>query len=463
MPKTSDRQLLLQDILLTAGSDLDRYMEEERLNDDDDLDLDRRTSDGEEDSSGTSDTSSTSSSSSDSSGSDISMPLWAGEISDDDEDEVYLARMSAEGELLEAISATRVLYPNTVPKVSQLRLVLVEFKANDPKRFRRNLRVLPDTFDALVERIEDHPVFSNNSRHPETPVYIQLAIALYRFGHYGNAASVEGISQWAGVSVGLVVKCTHHVIIAFLSIHDESLYRARIGEEDFLWLMELVPLLEEPGHYGEAYFDRKSNYSLNVQLITLPNLRIIDYVIGHCGSAHDSTAFADARTYKEHDTLFKRDREWLWADSAYGLDWWCVTPYKRPASLQANNKTFNYHFSRVRVKSEHSVGYIKGRFASFRGLRQQIDDSIAHERALAWVKACLVIHTLVGFIESGQEDEEFVEELVQEGLRDDPQERVIEGGLDASSSRRQTRGEKKRMDLKQKLFASGIAVDRELD
>jgi hypothetical protein len=85
------------------------------------------------------------------------------------------------------------------------------------------------------------------------------------------------------------------------------------------------------------------------QLITLPNLRIIDYVIGHCGSAHDSTAFSDSRTYKEHRTLFKKNAEWIWADSAYGLDWWCVTPYKKPASLQPNNKTFNYHLSRVSI------------------------------------------------------------------------------------------------------------------
>ncbi|KAF7371745.1 DDE Tnp4 domain-containing protein [Mycena venus] len=196
MPKTSDRQLLLQDILLAAESDMDQHMEEERLNEDDDMDSDRRTSDGEDNSSGTSDTSSTSSessmlsSSSDSTGSDVSMPLWTGDISDDDEDEVYLARMSAEGELLEAVSATRVLNPNTMPKVTQLHLVLVEFKTNDPKQFRRNLRVLPDTFDVLIERIEDHPVFSNNSHHPQTPVFIQLAIALYRLGLHGNAASV---------------------------------------------------------------------------------------------------------------------------------------------------------------------------------------------------------------------------------------------------------------------------------
>ncbi|KAJ7476807.1 hypothetical protein FB451DRAFT_963113, partial [Mycena latifolia] len=28
----------------------------------------------------------------------------------------------------------------------------------------------------------------------------------------------------------------------------------------------LVPLFEKPGHHGEVYFDRKSNYSLNVQV-----------------------------------------------------------------------------------------------------------------------------------------------------------------------------------------------------
>jgi len=52
----------------------------------------------------------------------------------------------------------------------------------------------------------------------------------------------------------------------------------------------LIPLYQKPTFFGEAYFDRKSNYSLNVQLIILPNLRVSDYVVGHCGSVHESTA-----------------------------------------------------------------------------------------------------------------------------------------------------------------------------
>ncbi|KAJ6540368.1 hypothetical protein B0H19DRAFT_959538 [Mycena capillaripes] len=189
----------------------------------------------------------------------------------------------------------RVLNPNKVAKASQLHLVLVEFKNDDPKRFRRNLRVSPETFDELVSRIEDHPIFSNNSPKPQTPVYIQLAIALYRFGHDENAASVESIAQWAGVSVGVVVKSTRRVIIAFLQLilHDSVIRWPTEDEKEEAkdWVEAasceewrggfcmvdgtLIPLFEKPGHHGEVYFDRKSNYSLNVQV------RIICIVFFH--------------------------------------------------------------------------------------------------------------------------------------------------------------------------------------
>ncbi|KIJ27663.1 hypothetical protein M422DRAFT_147014, partial [Sphaerobolus stellatus SS14] len=100
-------------------------------------------------------------------------------------------------------------------------------------------------------------------------------------------------------------------MIAFASLHDRVMRWATAveKEETKVWVERMsckawhngiamvdgtpVPLADKPAFHGEAYFDRKSNYSLNLQLITLPNLRIIDYVVGHCGSIHDSTAFQD--------------------------------------------------------------------------------------------------------------------------------------------------------------------------
>jgi hypothetical protein len=213
------------------------------------------------------------------------MPLLMDQDNGDSEDEKHAQNMANYSEILGLLLASRVLNSSgPVPKCSQLYLVLVEFKEGDSLRFRRNLRVSPDTFDELVQRIADHHVFHNQSNCQQFPVEIQLAITLFRFGHDGNSTSVEAVAQWAGVSVGTVVKTTRRVIIAFLSLHDTVIRWPNEEEKEAAkeWVEAescpswrdgfcmvdgtLIPLFEKPGHHGEAYFDRKSNYSLNVQV-----------------------------------------------------------------------------------------------------------------------------------------------------------------------------------------------------
>ncbi|KIK74612.1 hypothetical protein PAXRUDRAFT_175147, partial [Paxillus rubicundulus Ve08.2h10] len=60
----------------------------------------------------------------------------------------------------------------------------------------------------------------------------------------------------------------------------------------------------KPTLYGETFFDRKLNYSLNCQLVILPhNLLIVDYGIGFNGSVHDAYAFQYTQTSREHVEL----------------------------------------------------------------------------------------------------------------------------------------------------------------
>ena len=59
--------------------------------------------------------------------------------------EEHAFAMGETAALLQVIAETRVLNPHEVAKSSQLSLVLIEFKANDPKRFRQNIRVSPHT------------------------------------------------------------------------------------------------------------------------------------------------------------------------------------------------------------------------------------------------------------------------------------------------------------------------------
>ncbi|KDQ17170.1 hypothetical protein BOTBODRAFT_155948 [Botryobasidium botryosum FD-172 SS1] len=173
--------------------------------------------------------------------------------------------------------------------VPQLPHALNTNKHARPDLFRRDLRVSPVTFDRLVAHIEDHAVFSNNSEHAQMPVEMQLAIALYRFGHEGNAVGLDKVADWAGVGKGTVVVCTRRVIAALLSPEFFKTYvRLPTPEEKEDakrwvetrscaawrggWCMvdgTLVPLAFRPHWYGESYYDRKCNYSLNFQVCTI--------------------------------------------------------------------------------------------------------------------------------------------------------------------------------------------------
>ena len=107
----------------------------------------------------------------------------------------------------------------------------------------------------------------------------------------------------------------------------------------------------------------------------------------------------------------------------------------------------------VHVKSEHAMGYLKGRFSSLQGLCQQINNATNHKHALAWVKTCIIIHTFVSFVERGDEDEEFITELVQEGT-DALGNCIQQADSGPSDIQQETDGQRKHTELKRMLFES---------
>lgn len=95
------------------------------------------------------------------------------------------------------------------------------------------------------------------------------------------------------------------------------------------------------------------------QLVTLPDsLLIVDYSIVYTGSVHDSWSIQSTRVFKEHDQIFAPG-EWLWADSTYPTETWCLSPFKKPlgSELTRDQKTYNHQVSRVRIGSFLCVYY----------------------------------------------------------------------------------------------------------
>ena len=85
------------------------------------------------------------------------------------------------------------------------------------------------------------------------------------------------------------------------------------------------------------------------QIISLPqSLLIVDYLLGHTSSVHNTWAFRSTQTFKNHDKIFGPG-EWMWADSAYPPETWSVAPFKKPINgqLTADQRTYNYWVSKV--------------------------------------------------------------------------------------------------------------------
>ncbi|GAU99305.1 hypothetical protein RvY_10330 [Ramazzottius varieornatus] len=100
---------------------------------------------------------------------------------------------------------------------------------------------------------------------------------------------------------------------------------------------------------------------------------------------------------KEERTTMVLIGEYLLADSAYTTSTHTIASYKKPAAgvMSTNNERFNFYHCSTRIKIEHTIGILKGRFPSLQSLRIKIHDKQTHRAAVEWTQACVVLHNIL--------------------------------------------------------------------
>lgn len=291
-----------------------------------------------------------------------------------------------------------------IPKSLEYRTMLLTLPQND---FRQAFRMNKDTFISVLNRIEGHPVFQNDSLHKQQPAWVQLLVALERFGFDGNACSVGKVARNMGISNGTVVLYTSRVIEALLSLRSTfinwpSLHERKKTNDYFdenhslkgcVGVLDgtFVNLCQKPGVDPETFWSRKQRYSMNLQIICNHKREIIYYHVGYPGSCHDSTCFNQTDICKHPEKYFSNG-EYLLADCGYALSPNTIVPFRSPGG---NQLEFNRKFSSARIIVEHVMGLLKGRWSSLRGLRVQIQKKEDIERVNQWIVAILVLHNMV--------------------------------------------------------------------
>ncbi|KAG3104168.1 hypothetical protein PI125_g13641 [Phytophthora idaei] len=95
------------------------------------------------------------------------------------------------------------------------------FLSLDDDAFRQLTRTTRESFEYICSKIKTHRVFYNNSDHPQSPVWLQLAVALDRLGTNGNGASLGRTTNIWGVGTGTQDLITARVAAALVDLSSE--------------------------------------------------------------------------------------------------------------------------------------------------------------------------------------------------------------------------------------------------
>jgi hypothetical protein len=120
----------------------------------------------------------------------------------------------------------------------------------------------------------------------------------------------------------------------------------------------------------------------------------------------------------------------------------------------------------LRIRSEHAIGFLKGRFQSLKHLRINISDESEHTFATYWIAACIGLHSFAMQCEDDENPDRDTtntgtrDPFIDEGLSDDDDEADGVAAPQGRTTERLKKAKDKREKLKQRLFR---ALDKDED
>ena len=280
--------------------------------------------------------------------------------------------------------------------------------------FLRLFRVSRNSFNLLLAEMERSPVFNKSHKFKKPrPVFQQLLVFLYRVGRFGSSGSCHEVGLFFGIATGSVRNYVANVVEALKMMEPEVVYwpsdeerqemKTRLSPTGFRHCVgfadgTLIPLTTKPKIFHECYYCRKHFYALNVLVVCDDNSRIIYHYGGWPGSTHDNRVFKNSLLYRHRNQFFS-PLEYVIGDSAYSDNSIMVQSFKKrqnEQNLPRDKELFNSQLATIRIKIEHCIGMLKGRFQCLKGMNTFIKTGRKDVKHIVDIfSACAVLHNLL--------------------------------------------------------------------
>ena len=136
------------------------------------------------------------------------------------------------------------------------------------------------------------------------------------------------------------------------------------------------------------------------------NKKIRHYLAGYPGCAHDNRVY-NATGFVKCPNDYFAEMEHNIGDSAFQNSPFMVSSFRKAKGelLESNHESFSTKLAIVRIRSEHGIGILKGRFPWLRSIRMKVtDDPNSVRLILRLLDATVILHNML--IEYGEEEKD---------------------------------------------------------
>lgn len=302
------------------------------------------------------------------------------------------------------------------PALGSYDTLVRELRLEDPRAFKNLLRVEPDLFREILQRIE--PRISRNDTwwRRATQPGLKLAITLR---HLATGDSYHSLMYFFRVP--------HNSISLHIKEVCEAIIDAYVGEvmetpttpngwrqvaQDF-WDRWQFPhccgaldgkhiAIKCPPNSGSIFYNYKGFYSIILLALVDADYRFLWVNVGANGSSGDAQIFnnSDLRDsiitggigFPPPEPLPRDDQPtpyFIVGDDAFGLRTWLMKPHSK-RNLTDPERIFNYRLSRARRIVENAFGILSQRFGCLLTTLRQDPETVN-----SIVMACVVLHNLM--------------------------------------------------------------------
>jgi nuclease HARBI1 len=237
--------------------------------------------------------------------------------------------------------------------------------------FIKRYRLTKQTVEYLCDRL-DAALYQNSVNALSVQEQVLHSLRYYATGTFQSA-----VADMSGrVHQTTVGKNMHRVSAAICNLRQQYITFPATHEEQDNIVQEFyniarmpnvlgtidcthIRVISQGGDYGELFRNRKGYFSLNVQTISDPKLKIRDIVSRWYGSSHDSTIWS--QSYRHNQFLLGMYRHYvLLGDGGYACSPFMLTPVPNP--INQADRAYNRSQISTRNTVERQYGVWKRRF-----------------------------------------------------------------------------------------------------